>query len=50
MCVMFLHSISDEKIRTTKDKVTTPSNIPVSNFVLLNNVDSLTFQFQILYC
>ena len=27
------------------DQVTTQSNIPVSNFVLLNSVDSLTFQF-----
>ena len=26
------------------------SNIPVSNVVLLNSVDSLTFQFQTLYC
>ena len=42
MCVMFLHYISDEKIKTTRDQVT---NIPVSNFVLLNSVDSLTLQF-----
>ena len=40
MCVMFLH-----QIKTTTDQVTTQSNIPVSNFVLLNSVDSLTFQF-----
>ena len=41
MCVMFLHY---EKIKATRDH-TTQSNIPVSNFVLLNSVDSLTFQF-----
>ena len=34
-----------EKIKTTSDQVTTQSNIPVSYFVLLNSVDSLTFQF-----
>ena len=34
MCVMFLHYISGEKIKTTRDQVT----------------NSLTFQFQILYC
>ena len=45
MCVMFLYYISDEKIRTTSDQVTTQSNIPVSIFLLLNHVDSLTFQF-----
>ena len=44
-CVTFLHYISDEKIKTTRDQVTTQSNIPVSNFALLNSVDSLTFQF-----
>ena len=36
MYVMFLCYISDEKIKTTRDQVTTESNIPVSN---------LTFQF-----
>ena len=36
MCVMFLHYISDKKIKTTKDQVTTQSNIPVSNFLLSN--------------
>ena len=41
MCVMFLHYISDEKIKITRDQVTTQSNIPVSNF----SVDNLTFQF-----
>ena len=41
MCVMFLYYISDEKIKTTRNQVTTQSNIPVSNFVLLNSVDSL---------
>ena len=45
MCVMFLHYISDEKIKTTRDLVYTLSNIPVTNFILLNSVDSLTFQF-----
>ena len=43
MSVMFLHYISDEKNKTTRDQATTQSNIPVSNFVLLNSVDSLTF-------
>ena len=43
--MMFLHYVSDEKIKTTRDQVTTQFNIPVSNFVLLNSVDSLTFQF-----
>ena len=42
MCDVFA---SDEKIKTTSDQVTTQSYIPVSNFVLLNSVDSLTFQF-----
>ena len=46
MCVIFLHYISDEKIKTTRDQVSTQSNIPVSNFVLLNSVDSLAFQFK----
>ena len=45
MCVMFLHYISDEKIKTTSDQVTTQSNISVSKFALLNSVDNLTFQF-----
>ena len=36
MCVMFLHYISDDKIKTTRDQATTQSDIPVSN---------LTFQF-----
>ena len=45
MCVMFLHYILDEKIKTTRDLVYTLSNIPVTNFVLLNSVNSLTFQF-----
>ena len=36
-----LDYISDEKIKTTRDQVTTHSNIPVSNFLLLNSVDSL---------
>ena len=40
MCVMLLHYISDEKIKTT-DQVTIQSNIPVSNFVLLNSVDNI---------
>ena len=34
MCVMFLHNISDEKIKTTRDQVTTQSNIPVSNLIV----------------
>ena len=36
---------SDEMIKTTRDQVTTQSTIPVLNVVLLNSVDSLTFQF-----
>ena len=40
-----LDYISDEKIKTTRDQVNTQSNIPVSNSVLLNSVDSLTLQF-----
>ena len=44
MCVMFLHYISDEKIRTTRDQIITQSNIPASNFVLLNSVDGLIFK------
>ena len=44
MRVMFLHYISDEMIKTTRDQVITESNIPVSNFVLFNSVDSLIFQ------
>ena len=39
MCLMFLHYISDERIKTIRDQITTQSNIPVSNFVLLNSVD-----------
>ena len=42
---MFLDYISDEKIKTIRDQVTTKSNIPVANFVFLNSVDRLTFQF-----
>ena len=38
-----LDYVSDEKIKTTTDQVATQSNIPVSNFVLLNSVYSLTF-------
>ena len=34
MCVTFLHYISDEKIKTTRDQVTTQSNIPVSIFCI----------------
>ena len=35
-------AFSDEKIKTTRDQVTTTqSNTPVSNFVLSNSVDSL---------
>ena len=32
-------------IKTIRNQVTTESKIPVSNFVMLNSVDSLTFQF-----
>ena len=45
MCVMFFNYISDEKIKTTRDQVTTQSNSPVSNLVLLKSVDSLISQF-----
>ena len=44
MCVMFLHYISGEMIKTTRDQVITQYNIS-ANFVFLNSVDSLTFQF-----
>ena len=40
MSVMFLNYISDEMIKTTTDQVTTQSNFPVSNFVLLNSVNT----------
>ena len=45
MCVMFLHYIINENIKTIRDQVTTQSNIQVSNFVLLNGVNSLSLQF-----
>ena len=41
----YIHSAYDEKIKTTRDQFTTQPNIPVSDFVLLNSVDSVTFQF-----
>ena len=47
MFVIFLLYISDEKIKTTRDQVTTQSNIPVSNFVLLNSVDSQHSSFKV---
>ena len=37
--------LASDEIKTTTDQVTTQSYIPVLNFVLLNSVDSLTFQF-----
>ena len=40
-----LDYISNENIKTIRDQVTTQSNIQVSNFVLLNSVNSLSFQF-----
>ena len=41
MCdVLALH-----ESKTTRDQVTTQSNISVSKFTLLNSVDSLIFQF-----
>ena len=43
MCVMFLHYTSDE-IKTTRDQVTTQSNIAVTKFASLNSVNSLTFR------
>ena len=39
--VMFLHYISDEKIKTTRHQLTTQSNIPVSNIVVLHSLDSI---------
>ena len=46
MCVMFLIIFQMRRSRLPGIKLrTTQSNIPVSNFVLLNSVDSLTFQF-----
>ena len=41
MCVMFLHYISDEKSRLSGIKLLHG----LTNFVLLNSVNSLTFQF-----
>ena len=35
MCVMFLHFISDEMIKTTGDQVTTQSNIPVPQIYIV---------------
>ena len=34
-----------EKIKTTRDQITAQSNIPISNFVFMNSVNSLTFHF-----
>ena len=45
MCVMFLHYISDEKIKTTRDQVTIRLTFQFQIFGLLNSVASLTFQF-----
>ena len=49
MCVMFLHYISHEKTKTTRDQVTTQSNISYSKFALLNSVDSLEHEVSLLY-
>ena len=49
MCVMFLHYISDERPKTTRDQVTTQSNISVSKFALLNSVDSLEHEVSLIY-
>ena len=46
MYVMFLHYQMRRSRLPWIKLVTTQSNIPVSNFVLWNSVDSLTFQFQ----
>ena len=35
MCDVHMHYISGEKIKTTRDQVTTHSNIPVSNITVL---------------
>ena len=40
-----LDYISNENIKTIRDQDTTQSNIQVSNFVLFNSVNSLSFQF-----
>ena len=40
-----LDYISNENIKTIRDQVTTQSIIQDSNFVLLNSVNSLLFQF-----
>ena len=43
MCMMFLHYISDEKIKTTRIKLL--YSLTFQFQILLNSVDSLTFQF-----
>ena len=48
MCVTFLHYISDEKMKTSRDQVTTQSNLPVKKFVLLNSVDSQHPSFKVI--
>ena len=48
ICVMFLHLFQMRRSRLPGIKFTTQSNIPVSNFVLLNSVDSLTFQCKVI--
>ena len=45
---MFLHYILDEKIKTTRDQVTTQLTFQFQIFVLLNSVDSLIFQFKVI--
>ena len=44
MLVMFLHYISDEKIKTTRIKLLHSLTFQFQNKVLLKSVDSLTFQ------
>ena len=50
MCVMFLHYISDEKIKTTRDQVTTQSNIPVFKFCIASfKVIAVEHEVSLLY-
>ena len=46
---MFLHCISDE-IKTTRDQVTTQSNIPVIRLLLLNMKCHYYISFIIAFC
>ena len=44
--MMFLHYISDEKIKTTRDEIKLLHSLTFQFHVLLNSVDSLAFQMK----